>query len=89
MNKEPKELQNLKDRELEEYGAKIFQNIGLTCCHGLGQVRLNDIVTGYQDNEHLEFDYIIPYNNVCFIGEITARENNKNRSKAHSIQNIT
>ena len=83
MNKEPKELHNLKDRELEEYGAKIFQNIGLTCCHGLGQVRLNDIVTGYQDNEHLEFDYIIPYDNVCLIGEITARENKKDIKKKY------
>lgn len=83
MNKELKELQNLKDRELEEYGAKIFQNIGLTCCHDLGQVRLSDIVTGYQDNEHLEFDYIIPYNNVCLIGEITAREDKKDIKKKY------
>ena len=83
MNKETQELQNLNDRELEEYGAKIFKDIGLTCCHGLGQVRVNDIVTGYQDNEHLEFDYIIPYNNVCLIGEITARENKKDIKKKY------
>lgn len=83
MNKELKELHNLKDKELEEYGAKIFQNIGLTCCYGLGQVKLTDIVTGYQDNEHLEFDYIIPYDDVCLIGEITAREGKKDIKKKY------
>ena len=83
MNKELKELHNLKDKELEKYGAKILQDIGLTCCHDLGQVRLSDIVTGYQDNEHLEFDYIIPYNNVCLIGEITAREGKKDIKKKY------
>ena len=36
MNKELKDLHNLKDKELEKYGAKVFQNIGLTCCHDLG-----------------------------------------------------
>ena len=77
MDRDIKELQNLKGKDLEEYGAKIFQNLGLTCCYGLNQVRLNDITTGYSDSEHIEFDYIIPHNNVCLIGEITAREGKK------------
>lgn len=49
MDTELKLLQKLKGEELEEYGAKIFQNIGLTCCCNLGQVKLDDITSGYPE----------------------------------------
>lgn len=81
---ELKSLQKLKDKELEEYGANIFQKIGLTCCSDLGQVRLNDITSGFSEDEHIEFDYIIPCNKVCLVGEITARENKKNIKKKYN-----
>lgn len=83
MDRDLKELQNLKDKELEEYGAKIFQSIGLICCSGMGQVKLNNIDTGYSDSEHLEFDYIIPHGNVCLIGEITARQDKRDIKKKY------
>jgi DGQHR domain-containing protein len=57
--------------ELEEIGAKIFKTIGLNCFAHLKQAQLNDITSGYSENEHLEFDYLIPENKVCLIGEIT------------------
>ncbi|MDJ0569972.1 MAG: DGQHR domain-containing protein [Pleurocapsa sp. MO_192.B19] len=83
MDTELKLLEKLKDKQLEEYGAKIFQNIGLTCCSDLGQVRLNDITSGYSEDEHIEFDYIIPCNKVCLIGEITAREDKRDIKKKY------
>ncbi|MGL4759627.1 MAG: DGQHR domain-containing protein [Patescibacteria group bacterium] len=83
MDTKLKSLQKLKDKELEEYGVKIFQDIGLTCCSNLGQVRLNDITSGFSEDEHIEFDYIIPHNKVCLIGEITAREDKKEIKKKY------
>ena len=78
MNTELKILEKLKDKELEKHGAKIFQSIGLTCCFDLPQVRLNDITSGFSEDEHLEFDYIIPCGKIFLIGEITARDSKKN-----------
>ena len=78
MNTELKLLEKLKDKELEEYGADVFTNIGLTCCFNLPQVRLNNITSGFSEDEHIEFDYIIPFKKICLIGEITARDNKKN-----------
>jgi DGQHR domain-containing protein len=59
--------------QLEQEGADLFRKIGLNCFGDLPQVRLNDITSGYKDEEHLEFDYLIPENNICLIGEITER----------------
>lgn len=68
--------------ELEQEGAEIFRAIGLTCWNDLPQVKLNDITSGYKNDEHLELDYIIPENNICLIGEITARTgDNKTKEK--------
>jgi DGQHR domain-containing protein len=70
-------LQKLEGKELEEYGYKIFRDIGLNCFYNLGQIKLSDIAPDYSENEHLEFDYLIPHNKVCLIGEITARTDKK------------
>ncbi|MDJ0557273.1 MAG: DGQHR domain-containing protein [Microcoleaceae cyanobacterium MO_207.B10] len=66
-------LLQLQGKELEEAGASIFGAIGLDCFDGLGQVPLKNITSGYRENEHLEFDYMIPKDKVCLIGEITSR----------------
>ncbi len=66
-------LQGKEGKELEKIGADIFQAIGLDCFYDLGQVLLKTITSGYPENEHLEFDYMIPEDKVCLIGEITSR----------------
>ncbi len=73
MNKNQELLQKLEGKELEQYGCEIFQKIGLKCFTSLGQTKICDIASGYADNEHLEFDYLIPHQKVCLIGEITSR----------------
>ena len=67
-------LQGKIGKELEKIGADIFEKIGLNCFNNLGQIKLNSIRSGYPENEHLEFDYIIPENKVCLISEITGRD---------------
>lgn len=64
-------------KELEECGVQTFEKIGLKCFDNLKQAQLNQITTGYSEDEHLEFDYLIPENKVCLIGEITGRNNEK------------
>ncbi|MGD1712221.1 DGQHR domain-containing protein [Dapis sp. BLCC M172] len=66
-------LQGKEGKELEKIGADIFRAIGLDCFDGLGQVLLKNITSGYPENENLEFDYMIPEDKVCLIGEITSR----------------
>lgn len=75
MSQEQELLQKLEGTNLEDYGDGIFKSIGLTCFSLLGQIRLSSITSGYPDDEHIEFDYIIPNDRVCLIGEITARDN--------------
>jgi|688.fasta_scaffold149731_2 DGQHR domain-containing protein len=62
----------------EHEGAELFRKIGLNCFSDFSQVRLSDLISGYKDGEHLEFDYLIPENNICLIGEITKRNHNTN-----------
>ncbi len=76
-------LQKLEGKELEEYGAKIFKDIGLNCFYNLDQIKLSDITPVYPENEHIEFDYIIPHDKVCLIGEITAREDKRDIKKKY------
>jgi DGQHR domain-containing protein len=75
MNQEQELLQELEGTPLENYGDVIFKSIGLTCFSSLGQIKLSSITSGYPNDEHIEFDYIIPNDKVCLIGEITARDN--------------
>ncbi|MBW4535483.1 MAG: DGQHR domain-containing protein [Pleurocapsa minor HA4230-MV1] len=77
MHQNQQALQKLAGKELEEYGYKVFKDIGLNCFYNLGQTKLSDIAPEYLENEHLEFDYLIPHNKVCLIGEITARIDKK------------
>ena len=73
-----KSLQEKEGKELEEAGKLIFQAIGLDCFNNLGQVQLKSIAPEYAENAHLEFDYMIPIDKVCLIGEITSREGEEN-----------
>ena len=68
-------MPELRGSELERHGKEVFTRMGLTCVYPLNQVRLRDLSPEgpYSSEEHLEFDYIIPYQNVCLIGEITGR----------------
>ena len=68
-------LEGKKDTELEKIGEELFKRIGLNCICGLGQIKLNDITSGYPEGEHIEFDYLIPESKLCLIGEITGRGN--------------
>ena len=68
-------LEEKKDTELEKIGEELFKRIGLNCICGLGQIKLNDITSGYPEGEHIEFDYLIPESKLCLIGEITGRGN--------------
>lgn len=83
MNKNQESLQKMTGKELEEYGRNIFEKIGLQCFTDLGQTKLNEITSGCAEDEHLEFDYLIPNNQVCLIGEITSRDGDKNIGKKY------
>lgn len=76
-----KSLQGKSGKELEQEGKCIFEAIGLDCFNDLGQVQLKDIAPEYPNNEHLEFDYMIPIDKVCLIGEITSRDEGKINTK--------
>lgn len=76
-----KSLQGKSGKELEQEGKCIFKAIGLDCFNDLGQVQLKDIAPEYPNNEHLEFDYMIPIDKVCLIGEITSRDEGKINTK--------
>ena len=59
----------------EDQGQEIFSKMGLICAHRLNQVRLQEIDPNgsYSSGDHLEIDYLIPYDNICLVGEITSR----------------
>jgi hypothetical protein len=60
-------------RELK--AKEIFSGIGLPCIYPLNDVQLRDLdsVGAYGADEHLEFDFLLPYGRVCVIGEVTGR----------------
>lgn len=68
----------------EHEGAELFKKIGLKCFYNFPQVRLNDIAPGHRDGENLEFDYLIPENNICLIGEITERNDDSDIRKKYA-----
>lgn len=78
-------IRDLEGEELEKFGRQIFLQMGLKCFGTLNQVRLLDIdPTGsHGESDHTEVDYLIPYNNFCLVGEITARENITNLRKKY------
>ncbi|MEA5515432.1 DGQHR domain-containing protein [Nodularia sp. UHCC 0506] len=67
----------------EQEGAELFNKIGLNCFYDFPQVKLNDITSGCKNEEHLEFDYLIPENNICLIGEITERNDDSDIRKKY------
>lgn len=70
-------MADLTGSDLEDHGQKIFTRIGVVCIHRLKHVRLLDLDPSgsYSSDEHLELDYLIPYDGICLLGEITARKN--------------
>ncbi|MDY7021530.1 MAG: DGQHR domain-containing protein, partial [Cyanobacteriota bacterium] len=83
-------LQGKEGKELETIGEELFHRIGLNCIGSVGQIKLNDITSGYTEGEHIEFDYIIPENKLCLIGEITGRRDQGDIQKKYKkfIQQI-
>ncbi len=63
--------------ELEDLGREVFTRMGLLCINPRTQAPLADLdpAGSYSPNENLELDYLIPYENTCLVGEITARGN--------------
>jgi len=68
-------MTDLTGQELEDFGQEVFTRMGLDVVHRLDQARLKDLYPSgpYSENEHLEFDYLIPCGSICLIGEITGR----------------
>ena len=68
-------MERLIGDELESFAGSVFREMGLTCIGQLNNVCLLDLDPEgpYSSDEHLEFDFLIPYENTCLIGEITAR----------------
>lgn len=60
---------------LESEGAELFRGLGLTCVYPLADVQLCELDPAglHARGEHLEFDYLVPFSDVCLVGEITAR----------------
>jgi DGQHR domain-containing protein len=67
-------------RELEDIGYDVFTGMGLVCAHRLSQVPLKEIdpAGAYSRDDHLEFDYLIPYEGTCLIGEMKGGRNHAN-----------
>jgi DGQHR domain-containing protein len=79
-------MPHLTGTNLENFGNEVFNRIGLRCINRLSQVRLLDLDHrgSYGGDEHLELDYLIPYDRVCLIGEITGRSNASNVRQKYS-----
>lgn len=62
-------------KKLEEEGRKLIERMGLPCVTSSGNVSLQQIDSSraVSVGEHLEFDYLIPHDQICLIGEITSR----------------
>lgn len=71
---------------IQAEGQEIFEKMGFACFDDLGQVRLCDLAPGrpVSQNEHLEFDYLIPFGNVCLICEITDRKNHRDVQRKYN-----
>jgi len=66
---------DLRDDELQTAGNIMFLDMGLTSVTNLNHTRLLDIDPrgAHAQGDHLEVDYLIPYNECCLVGEITGR----------------
>lgn len=69
--------QNLSGDDLEEFCKRVFTKLGLRCFLSKQQIKLASIdqESSYTSGQHTEFDFLIPHENICIVGEITARKN--------------
>ncbi len=74
---------DLQGEELQNFGRRVFSKLGLTCFTNLPQVPLQKLdKTGVHGvGNHLEFDYLIPVNDMCLIGEISSRSTPKHEKE--------
>lgn len=79
-------MANPSGHDLEDFGQEIFTSMGLTCVHRLNQARVIDIDPSgpYSNSDHLEFDYLIPVNDTCLVGEIKGGKNVSDIESAYS-----
>jgi hypothetical protein len=77
--------QGLTGRALEDFGNQVFGRMGLNCIYHLNNFGLLEMdPTGpYRPNEHAEFDYLILYENICLVGEITSRGGPNNTERKY------
>lgn len=62
---------NLTGHDLEVCGKAVFEQMGLVCINPLNQVLLREVdPSGPYSDDHLEFDYLVPYGKACLVGEI-------------------
>lgn len=67
-------MTQLSGQELEIFGQKVFTDMGFSCIRTAKNVNLKSLCPElYSSGENCEFDYLIPYKQKCFVGEITAR----------------
>src|ERR1700688_4783402 len=68
-------MPRLSGAELEAVGVDCFKQLGVTAIGGLAQVLLRDFDPSgaHGQNDHFEFDYLIPQGPLCLVGEITDR----------------
>lgn len=73
------QFRDAEGAELEREGVLLFTQMGLPCVGGLVQAELQALDPGgaHAKGDHLEFDLLVPYENVCLVGEITARSDPK------------
>lgn len=66
--------------ELEKLGLEVFTQMDLNCFGGLGNTKISEAFPDFISSrgENLEFDYFIVYDDVCLVGEITARSGDSN-----------
>lgn len=76
---------DLRDKDLEDFGRGIFERLGLQCFHRLNNVLVPEIDKegSYSSGEHLELDYLIPYDSYCLVGEITGRSDESDLRKKY------
>lgn len=69
-------IEPLTGRDLEAAGNDILTKLGYNCVGNLNQVRLLDIFPAAPlgEDDHLEFDYLVPDKTRCYVGEITSRK---------------
>lgn len=74
----------LSGQELEISGHKVFTDMGFSCILSAKNINLKSLCPElYSSGENCEFDYLIPYKQKCFVGEITARTGPGDVEKKH------